>query len=77
VIKIKIEKNDHQLFIRVFDNGPLFTDELIFGYGLQNIFDKLTLVYKDNYTIRFVNESEKHIEIGILEVRIKNKEVEI
>lgn len=69
VIKIKIEKNDHQLFIRVFDNGPRFTDELIFGYGLQNIFDKLTLVYKDNYTIRFVNEIEKHIEIGILEVR--------
>ncbi len=69
VIKIKIEKNDHQLFIRVFDNGPLFTDELIFGYGLQNIFDKLTLVYKDNYTIRFVYEIEKHIEIGILEKR--------
>lgn len=77
VLKIKIEKNDHQLFIRVFDNGPLFTDELIFGYGLQNIFDKLTLVYKDNYTIRFVNESEKHIEIGIFgnrkkELRIQN-----
>lgn len=69
VLKIKIEKNDHQLFIRVFDNGPLFTDELIFGYGLQNIFDKLTLVYKDNYTIRFVNENEKNIEIGILEKR--------
>lgn len=77
VIKIKIEKNDHQLFIRVFDNGPLFTDELIFGYGLQNIFDKLTLVYKDNYTIRFVNENEKYIEIGIFgnrkkELRIQN-----
>ena len=64
-IKIKIEEDNKFVFIKVYDNGPLFTNELIFGYGLQNIFDKLTLVYKDNYTVRFVNEAEKHIEIKI------------
>ncbi len=66
IIKIKIEKERDFAFIKVYDNGPLFTNELIFGYGLQNIFDKLTLVYKNNYTVRFVNENEKHIEIKIV-----------
>jgi len=65
VIKINIEKIDKSLLIKVYDNGPAFNDEPIHGYGLQNIFDKLTLIYKNNYTIRFVNEPEKHIEIRI------------
>jgi sensor histidine kinase YesM len=77
VLKIKISMSENQLIIKVYDNGPLFTNDLIFGYGLQNIFDKLTLVYKNNYTVRFVNESDKHIEIGITEVRIMNTEVRI
>lgn len=77
IIILKIEKDQNALFIKVFDNGPKFTNEPIFGYGLQNIFDKLTLVYKNNYTLRFVNEGEKHIEIRIMEERRKNTEARI
>ena len=64
-LKIKMEREISAVYIKIYDNGPLFANELITGYGLQNIFDKLTLVYKDNYTMRFVNQ-EKHIEIKII-----------
>ncbi|MEI7596080.1 MAG: histidine kinase [Bacteroidota bacterium] len=66
IIKIKIEQENNNIFIKVFDNGPCFENELITGYGLQNIFDKLTMVYKENYTMRFVNEDDKHIEIKLI-----------
>jgi sensor histidine kinase YesM len=65
VIKLKIYEKGKNLFIEIHDNGPEFPQGLITGYGLQNTYDKLTLVYKKPYEIRFVNEPEKYIQIKL------------
>ena len=65
IIKLKIYEQDKNLFIEIYDNGPAFPKGLISGYGLQNTYDKLTLVYKKPYEIQFVNEPEKYIQIKL------------
>ncbi|MCX6326679.1 MAG: histidine kinase [Bacteroidia bacterium] len=65
IIKLKIFEQGKNLFIEVHDNGPEFPQGLVTGYGLQNTYDKLTLVYKNPYEIRFVNEPEKFIQIKL------------
>jgi two-component system LytT family sensor kinase len=65
IIKLKIYEQAKNLFIEIYDNGPEFPQGLITGYGLQNTYDKLTLVYKKPYEIRFVNEPEKYIQIKL------------
>jgi sensor histidine kinase YesM len=65
VIKLKIFERGKNLFIEIYDNGPEFPQGLITGYGLQNTYDKLTLLYKKPYEIRFVNEPEKYIQIKL------------
>jgi sensor histidine kinase YesM len=65
VIKLKIYEESKYLFIEIHDNGPEFQQGLVTGYGLQNTYDKLTLVYKKPYEVRFVNKPEKYIQIKL------------
>lgn len=65
IIKLKIYEEGKSLFIEIHDNGPWFPQGLVTGYGLQNTYDKLTLVYKKPYEVRFVNEPEKYIQIKL------------
>lgn len=65
LIKLKIFEQDKSLIIEIHDNGPAFPDGLTTGYGLQNTFDKLKLVYKKPYEIRFVNHPSKYIQIKL------------
>lgn len=65
IIKLKVYEEDKSLFIEIHDNGPRFPQGLVTGYGLQNTYDKLTLVYKKPYEVRFVNEPEKYIQIKL------------
>ena len=63
IVKIKVFEKDKELFIEIYDNGPGFPDGLLSGYGLQNTYDKLTLIYKKQYEVKFINSSEKYLQI--------------
>jgi sensor histidine kinase YesM len=65
LLKLKIYEQDKCLIIEIHDNGPEFPDGLSSGYGLQNTYDKLKLVYKKPYEIRFVNHPSKYIQIKL------------
>ena len=64
-IKVKLVKNEQHLELFIYDNGIAFPAELEAGYGLQGTFDKLQLLYKDNYDLQINNSPEKHIKISI------------
>ena len=65
LLMVKIEQIENKIIIFVCDNGILFPEELIAGYGLQSTFDKLQLLYKEDYDIQINNTPEKHIKISI------------
>jgi len=60
-IKLTIIKMENQLEIKVYDNGPDFPINLISGYGLKSIYDKLDILYPKRYTIELYNGIEKNI----------------
>lgn len=64
-LDVNILNNDSRLILTVSDNGSPFPDELNAGYGLQSTFDKLTLLYQDDYEIQFINTPEKFIRISL------------
>ncbi len=66
LLSVKIEQIEKQIVLIIYDNGIPFPEELIAGYGLQSTFDKLQLLYKENYDIQINNSPEKHIKISIL-----------
>lgn len=62
---IGIHQKDAWVEITIADNGAPFPDELQTGYGLQSTYDKLSLLYGDNYQISISNEPVKQIRILI------------
>lgn len=64
-LKVNINHVNSRLQLTVSDNGIPFPDELNAGYGLQSTFDKLTLLYQDDYEIDFINDPEKLIRISM------------
>jgi sensor histidine kinase YesM len=64
-INIEVENSNNQLQIRVGDNGPLFPDDLVPGYGVKSIYDKLDLLFPGNYDIHFSNYPLKNVLINI------------
>jgi len=73
-IKIEVRNNNKGLQIIVGDNGPVFPDELIPGYGVKSMYDKLDLLFPGNYEIHFSNEPQKKVSILIHKL-IKNEPV--
>lgn len=71
-IKLEVKKDDNALLINISDNGPLFPDQLVPGYGVKSVFDKLDLLFPDNYEIFFRNEPNKEVSIRIHKL-IKNE----
>ena len=53
------------LVIEVKDNGPLFPKDLVPGYGIKSVYDKLDLLFPGAYEIFFKNEPEKKLIIHI------------
>jgi two-component system LytT family sensor kinase len=49
----------------IADNGTAFPQELNIGYGLQSTYDKLNLLFPDQYEIQILNTPFKHIKIQI------------
>ena len=64
-IKIEITRKDDGILIAVTDNGPSFPDELVPGYGVRSVYDKLDLLFPGKYAIYFKNEPVKQVLIHI------------
>lgn len=64
-LTIRIRRQGESVEIAVADNGTPFPDELQTGYGLQSTYDKLSLLYGDNYQVSITNEPVKQIKILI------------
>jgi len=64
-INITVKNASDGLNIIVADNGPAFPDELIPGYGVKSMYDKLDLLFPGNYEIHFTNQPEKRVTMNI------------
>lgn len=64
-IKVIVARNESKLELFIYDNGIPFPTELEAGYGIQSTFDKLQLLFKDNYDLQINNTPKKHIKISI------------
>ncbi|RYY57026.1 MAG: hypothetical protein EOO09_04325 [Chitinophagaceae bacterium] len=63
-IHVRVEKRDNRLVVAVYDNGGPFPEQMEMGYGIQSTYDKLRLLYKNEYDLQLVNQP-KHILISI------------
>ncbi len=73
-IKIEVKHDNGGLVIIVADNGPEFPDDLIPGYGVKSIYDKLDLLFPDAYEVHFSNQPRKMVSIHIQKM-MKNEPV--
>jgi two-component system, LytTR family, sensor kinase len=64
-LKISIGREKEKIAITIADNGKPFPAELNMGYGLQSTYDKLNLLYADDYQVQITNSPEKQIRIII------------
>jgi len=65
IIEIRIFEKNEKIIFEVADNGPEFPGGLMNGYGLQNVYDKLQLLYKNPFDVEFVNSPEKKVVITL------------
>lgn len=64
-LRIVVSKADSQLSIRIYDNGPAFTDGPLTGFGIQNTQERIALLYGNKATINWQNGEDKYIEITL------------
>ncbi|MGD9492055.1 MAG: sensor histidine kinase [Bacteroidales bacterium] len=64
-IEIRIFEKNEKIVFEVADNGPEFPGGLLNGYGLQNVYEKLNLLYKEPFDVEFVNSPEKKVVITL------------
>jgi LytS/YehU family sensor histidine kinase len=64
-IQLEVTLVGDSLQIILADNGPGFPDELVPGYGLKSVFDKLDLLFPGDYEIRFTNTPRKQVIITL------------
>lgn len=65
MLYISIQKTEDKMNIEVFDNGDDFPLNMELGYGLQSTYEKLNLIYPNNYDLSLHNGSNKRIQIVI------------
>ena len=71
-INLQIFIQQQTLVIRIYDNGHPFPAEIIPGYGLKSVYDKLELLFPGKFEINMINEPVKFLEISIINP-IKNE----
>ena len=64
-IKLEVKKNDQGLVMNIADTGPDFPPELVPGYGVRSVYDKLDLLFPDNYEMHFTNKPVKQVSLYI------------
>ncbi len=65
VLKIRIDKVEENLKIKIFDNGVPFPDNIFSGYGLKSIQDKLRLLSGETASMELSNSPEKVVIITL------------
>ncbi len=71
-VKVEIAKENGEMLITVYDNGPDFPELLVGGSGLQNLQDMLHLLYGDDYEMHWKNKPDKYIRL-VLRKEIQEK----
>jgi two-component system, LytTR family, sensor kinase len=71
-IELEVKKENGGLVMNVIDNGPCFPDELSPGYGVRSVYDKMELLFPEQFEIRFQNEPRKQVSLHINKL-IKNE----
>lgn len=64
-IKVAVTQEGKRLFIAVSDDGPAFPNDLAPGFGIQSIYDKLEILYKDKFEMNFINSPQKQVLIKL------------
>ncbi len=64
-IRLEVKQNGTGMVINVADTGPLFPDELVPGYGVKSVYDKLDLLFPGNYEMHFSNIPVKQVSLYI------------
>ena len=64
-IKLNIRMDEKGMVFEILDNGPNFPEELNPGYGVKSVYDKLDLLFPDNYEIHFSNQPQKKVSLFI------------
>ncbi|MBK7289958.1 MAG: hypothetical protein IPI78_06815 [Chitinophagaceae bacterium] len=64
-IKLNIRMDEKGMVFEILDNGPGFPEELNPGYGVKSVYDKLDLLFPDNYEIHFSNQPQKKVSLFI------------
>ncbi len=64
-IRILIRQADQQVKIRVYDNGPVFPEGPLSGFGIRNTQERIALLYGEHAKVNWQNGIEKYIEIAI------------
>lgn len=62
-ITVDIKLLDQKINIKVADTGADFPEFPGTGTGLQTVYNKLRLLYNDNFSINFSHSPEKHVEL--------------
>ena len=70
-ISINVIALNGHLEISVHDNGNDFPADMIAGYGLTSIYEKLNLLFPESYEVNLINGEDKQIKI-ILRKLLKN-----
>ena len=65
LLKLEIASTNNDISITVFDNGPDFPEDFVTGYGLQSIYERLDILYPNNYSVHIQNKPEKNIRLVI------------
>lgn len=65
IIQVLVKQVEQDLQISIYDNGPDFPEDLVSGYGLQNLYDKLEIIYKEDASITWKNGDNKYIQITL------------
>lgn len=64
-IVVKCWRENNFLQVSVHDNGPAFNSNYQAGYGLQSTYDKMNLLYGEEYSIQINNGTYKEVLISI------------
>ncbi len=58
-LSVAVKDAGNELVIEVSDNGESFPSDMLAGYGLQSISDKIQLLYDNKGSVNFVNSPRK------------------
>ena len=64
-IIVAVKQHEKALWISTYDNGPDFPEEPVSGYGLQNLYDKLGIIYGNDALINWENGANKHFKVTL------------